>query len=506
MKFFQLLLVILLTLVPCLNAHEAKSPNIVYILADDLGYGDVSANNPEGKIRTPAIDSLAAAGMRFTDAHTPSSVCTPTRYGIMTGQYCWRTPLTQKVTWSFGRVFLDRQRETIGKLLQKNGYTTGVVGKWHLGLDWALKPGKENQLENARKTVNENGVIMDMDPVHIDFTQPVTGGPVDYGFDYSFILPASLDIPPYCFLENHHLVDAPTDYTWGNDLDKGYMEAFWREGPMAPGFRFEAVLPTFIDKGIDFIRKQSLSENPFFLYLPLAAPHTPWVPRETDKGQSAAGLYGDFVEQIDREVARLLAVLKEAGIEEDTLVIFTSDNGPYWVPQLTAQYDHRAAGPYRGMKGDIWEGGHRVPFIARWPGNIPAGTQSDALTSLTNLIATAADLAGLANPNQYGPDSYSILPVLLGKADTVPEQPGIMMHSSRAHFAWREGPWKYIEKRGSGGFSAPVTFEVRMGECPSQLYNLDTDSAETDNLYFVHPERVSALQERLNEIRGYSIP
>lgn len=499
---FRLLFLLATSALPSLGWADSL-PNIVYILADDLGYGDISANYPDGKIRTPHLDRLAAQGMRLTDAHTPSSVCTPTRYGIMTGEYCWRTPLTRQVTWSFGRVFLDPGRRTVAQLLQDHGYATAVVGKWHLGLDWALKEGEENRLENARKRVNENGVVMDMDPAHIDFSKPVTGGPRTYGFGYSYILPASLDIPPYGYLENHHLVHPLTGYTPGNDLDKGYMEAFWREGLMAEGFDFAEVLPTFIDKAAAFIRGQA-PQAPFFLYLPLAAPHTPWVPREDDRGTSRAGLYGDFVEQLDREVGRLLEVLEEAGVAQNTLVIFTSDNGPYWVPQLTERYGHRAAGILRGMKGDIWEGGHRVPYIARWPGKIAPGSTSAALTSLTHLLATAADIVGLPDPNALGPDSYSILPVLCGKADHVPGQAGIVMHSSAGHFAWREGPWKYIEKRGSGGFSSPVSFEVRMGEAPAQLYNIEEDPGESENQYFRHPHKVAMLQKRLNAAREKS--
>jgi arylsulfatase A len=479
----------------------ASPPNIIYILADDLGYGDLSVYNPDGKIRTPVLDQLAAQGMRLTDAHSPSSVCTPTRYGIMTGEYCWRTPLKQGVTWSYGRLFLDPERETVAGLLRQHGYSTAVVGKWHLGLDWALREGAEHQLPNATKRVNENGVIMDMDPIHVDYTKPVTGGPENYGFAYSFILPASLDIPPYCFLENHRLVTPPTAFTAGNDLDKGYMEAFWREGHMAPDFVFDEVLPTFIDKSIAFIRQHDAHQTPFFLYLPLASPHTPWVPQGTALGRSEGGLYGDFVEQMDREIGRLLDALEASGMEDETLVIFTSDNGPYWVPELTARFGHRAAGSLRGMKGDIWEGGHRVPYLARWPGTIAEGTTSAALTSLTHFIATAADIVGLDQPNQYGPDSYSILPVLLGKVDTVPEQPGIMRHSSGAHFAWREGPWKFIEKRGSGGFSAPTRFDVLMGEEPAQLYHLGNDPGESENLYFRHPEKISQFQGRLNAMR-----
>ncbi len=502
---FTLTLLLISLLFSLTSAATTPRPNIIYILADDLGYGDISAFNPNSKIETPHLDTLARQGMRFTDAHTPSSVCTPTRYGILTGQYCWRTDLKQGVTWSYGRNFLDPNQNTVAKLLRQHGYHTAVIGKWHLGLDWALKPGPEHQLDQA--DVSWRGsVVRNMDLKHIDFSKPVTGGPGNYGFGYSFILPASLDIPPYCYLENHTLIEPPTDWTDGNDLDKGFMEAFWRAGPMAPGFDFTDVLPNFTRRAVDYIREHANSDQPFFLYLPLAAPHTPWVPSPDFAGTSSAGTYGDFVEMMDHEIGTVLKTIEETGITRNTLVIFTSDNGPYWVPALTAKYNHRGAAHFRGMKGDIWEGGHRVPFIASWPGTIPSHSNAPALTSLTHLIATIADILGLDQPNQYGEDSYSILPVLLGQAREVPDQPGIMMHSSSAaHFAWRQGDWKYIEKPGSGGFSTPVTFDVRFGEPTGQLYNLRVDPAETDNRFFHHPEKVKAMQKTLNAVRGHNL-
>ncbi len=495
----SLILYLSLIIFAGLNLTGRSTPNIIYILADDLGYGDVSVYNPDSKIQTPNLDRLASMGMRFTDAHTPSSVCTPTRYGVLTGHYCWRTPLKQGVTWSYGRTFIEEGRETVATLLQEQGYNTAVIGKWHLGLDWALKSGEANTLENAEKRVNEYGVVMNMEVKHIDFTKPVTRGPKEFGFEYSYILPASLDIPPYVYLENHEIVSEPTDYTEGNDLDKGFMDAFWRAGKMSPGFDFYDVMPNFIRRSVDYIANHAQDEKPFFLYIPLPAPHTPWVPTMEHDGSSEAGMYGDFTQQTDAEVGRIMQAVKDAGIERETLIIFTSDNGPYWVPSLTHKYGHQAAAHLRGMKGDIWEGGHRVPYIASWPGKIPMGSISNALTSLTHLISTVADIVGEADPNAHGEDSYSIWEVLHGKSDEVAGQPGIMMHSSRAHFAWREGPWKFIEKRGSGGFSSPVSFDVRMGEATAQLYNLEEDPSETTNLYFKYPEKGEYLSKRLKQ-------
>lgn len=483
------------------TASVNDHPNIIYILTDDLGYGDLKVYNPESKISTPRIDGLAAEGMRFTQAHTASAVCTPTRYSVLTGQYAWRTSLQEGVTWSYGRVFMEEGRETVATLLRDHGYTTAVIGKWHLGLNWALKDGPEHSLGNIGKDIAVGGAIRDIDRRHIDFSRPVTRGPRDFGFDYSFILPASLDIPPYCYLEDHEVLEPPTDWTEGNDLDRGKAMAFWRPGPMAPGFDFGDVLPRFIRESIAYMEEQAATQSPFFLYLPLPAPHTPWLPTDDFRGASDAGLYGDFVQMVDTHVGEILDAVERLGIAENTVVVFTSDNGPYWRQAFIDRHDHRAAGPFRGMKGDIWDAGHRVPFIVRWPGQVAPGSVSHALTSTTHLLATCADALGVPKPSG-AVDSHSILPVLLWGAQSVPGQPGIMMHSASGHFAYRSGDWKFIERRGSGGFTSPVSFEVLDGEPPAQLYNLAVDPAESRNLYFREPEKVEALTQAMQAIRN----
>lgn len=486
---------------PAGNDESSALPNIVFILADDLGYGDVSANNPASKIQTNYIDQLAAEGMRFTDAHAPSSVCTPTRYGILTGRYCWRGKLPQGVLRGYGRALIEDGRTTVASLLKKKGYTTGVVGKWHLGVDWAIKAGHEDYLKAEDTNVNAAGLVSEMNPEHIDFTQKPSNGPLNHGFDYSFILPASLDMDPYCFLENDALVEIPSAHTPGNDLNTGYTEAFWRAGKIAPGFKIEQVLPTFKEKAISFIEQQAATAEPFFLYMPLAAPHTPWVPTDEFKGTANAGNYGDFVKMVDQAIGAVLQTLEEKGLKENTLVIFTSDNGPYWTPALVEKYGHKSAGPWRGMKADAWDGGHRIPYIARWPGNIKAGSTSDAITTLTHLMATVADIVGIELQPNEGEDSYSILPVLLGKADTIAGQKAILHHSSRNFYAIRQGDWKFIEGRGSGGFSQPSVYEPKEGEVPGQLYNMKEDMGETNNLYEQYPDKVEALQRLLDEMK-----
>ena len=483
------------------ETQPVAKPNIIYILADDLGYGDVSANNPASKITTTHIDRLAKEGMRFTDAHSPSSVCTPTRYGILTGRYCWRSRLPRGVLRGYGRALIAPDRSTVASLLKKEGYATGVVGKWHLGLDWVVKEGHEEALTGEDSQINDLGIVSEMNPEHIDFTKKPTDGPLNHGFDYSFILPASLDMDPYCYLEYDSLTALPSEFTPGNDLNTGYTEAFWRAGKMAPGFKFEEVLPTFTNKSIAFIEEKATTKEPFFLYLPFAAPHTPWVPKPAFKDKADAGNYGDFVKMVDDAVGQILNKLDQLGLTENTLVIFTSDNGPFWTPALVEQYQHKSVGPLRGMKADAWDGGHRIPHIVRWPRQIKANTQSDASLTLTHLMATVADILNLELQAEEGEDSHSIWPVLTGAVDTVPGQQAIIHHSSRAIFAIRRGDWKLIEGRGSGGFSEPRVYDPKAGEAIGQLYNLKEDIAETNNLYLEKPEIVAELSALLDEIR-----
>lgn len=487
---------VLLCLSLTINPQKPQRPNIVYILADDLGYGDVSAYNRSGQIATPNIDKLASQGMRFTDAHSPSSVCTPTRYALLTGRYPWRSRLPVGVLRGYSRTLIENDRPTVASLLKRNGYQTGVVGKWHLGLDWALQPGQESQLATA-----DYGIKAEMNPDHIDFSKKAVNGPNTVGFDYSYILPASLDMPPYCYLENQQLTELPTAHTTGNKLESGYTGPFWREGKMSPSFDFYGVLPTFIEKATDFLKKQTKTK-PFFLYLPLAAPHTPWVPSKNYKGKSKAGEYGDFVQQVDAAVGEVLQTLEKGGFANNTIVIFASDNGPYWRENFVKQFNHRAAGEFRGMKGDAFEGGHRIPFIVRWPGNVKPGSTSTATTTLANLLATCAEIVGSNEAIYKTEDSYSILPVLMGKASQVANQPAVVHSSSIGYYAIRKGDWKLIEGLGSGGFTEPRDVKPKAGEPIGQLYNLATDQLETTNLYQQNPEKVKELTDLLTQIKA----
>ena len=470
-------------------------PNIVYILADDLGYGDISAFNPEGKIKTPNLDQLAAGGMRFTDAHSPSSVCTPTRYALMTGRYPWRSRLPVGVLRGYSRSLIEQDRLTVAKLLKNAGYQTGMVGKWHLGVNWISKPAYAS-LESEPLY----GIKNEMNPAHIDYTQAPRNGPTTLGFDYTFFLPASLDMPPYVYLENDRLTELPIAHTEGSSLNSGYTGPFWRDGAMAPSFDFFGVLPTFVDKANGFLRKQT-KEKPFFLYLALAAPHTPWMPTDDYRGQSAAGEYGDFVQMVDAEVGRVLRTLDSLGMTDNTVVFFASDNGPFWRPAFSERFGHRAAGVLRGMKGDAYEGGHRVPFIVRWPQRVKANTVSNAITTLANLMATAMDILGLPFPENTVEDSYSILPVLEGKAKTVPKQPAVVHSASNGYYAIRQGSWKLVEGLGSGGFTEPKVIKPAPGEPSGQLFNLEKDISETRDVYKENPEKVKELNDLLDRLR-----
>ena len=502
--FVAIFLPFLLSCSPDKKEIVPEQPNIIYILADDLGYGDVSAYNPQSQIKTPNIDQLASEGMRFTDAHSPSSVCTPTRYGILTGRYCWRTNLPQGVLRGYGKALIEKDRETIASLLKKNGYTTGVIGKWHLGVDWVVKEEFRDSLKSGKGDWNEFGMLRQMDENWIDFTQKPTDGPLNHGFDYSYILPASLDMQPYCYLENDVLTELPTEHTPGNELNSASYAtgAFWRPGKITKSFDFYDVLPNFIRQAKTFVQSHAKDKKPFFLYLPLAAPHSPWVPTENHNGKSGAGEYGDFVQMVDDQVGSFLKTIDQSGISDNTIVVFTSDNGPFWKPDYIERFNHRAAANYKGMKADIHEGGHRIPFMVRWPGKIQPGSQSNFTTTLTNLMATTADVLGVELKANSGEDSQSILPILLDDKSKITEAMPVVHHSSKAFFAIRKGDWKLMEKQGSGGFSIPVVIEPKEGEPIGQLYNLKDDPSETNNLYNDKPEVVKELLVELNKIRN----
>jgi arylsulfatase A-like enzyme len=456
-----------------------KKPNIVYILADDLGYGDLTCQNEDSKIPTPNMDRLAEEGMRFTDAHSGSAVCTPTRYGLLTGRYAWRTRLKSGVLWGYSPPLIESSRVTVASFLQIHGYTCACVGKWHLGLGWATKEG---QMYNDRPDEKGKG---------IDYSKPIQGGPLALGFDYFYGIPASLDMIPYVYIENDR-VEAPA-----SEKIKGRGGlAFYRGGPAAPGFDHTETLPRLTEKAVAFIddHQAKAPKKPFFLYFPLTAPHTPVLPTDDLKGKSQAGDYGDFVVEVDWTVGEVMKALKRHGIEENTLVIVTSDNGSTMKPMM--EYDHLPSHYLRGRKSDAWDGGHRAPFIVRWPEHIEAGSTCEKTLCHTDLLATCADLVGHDLPPGAGEDSYSFLHALEGRPG--PERAAVIHHSISGMFAIRKGEWKMIEGRGSGGW----TRGGKDDPAPGQLYNMKDDVEEKNNLYLKRLDKVAELQALLDTIRG----
>lgn len=447
--------------------------NVVLILADDLGMGDLGAYNPDSRIPTPEMDRLAAQGIRMTDAHSPSAVCSPTRYGLLTGHYAWRTRLKSGVLWTDDPALIAADRATLPTVLRDNGYATAGFGKWHLGLG------------RGEKT---------------DYSDLSQGGPAEAGFDTYYGIPSSLDIPPYVWILEDRIEVPLSDSVEGSRMRRQGGGGFWRKGRISGDFVFQDVLGTITDRAVDYIvgRAQTPAQ-PFFVYVPLSAPHTPWLPDSSSLGVSGAGYYGDFVVDVDRAIGRIVKAVDDAGVADNTLIIVTSDNGAHWTPDDKEEWDHLANGDWRGQKADIWEGGHRVPFIARWPGGIAAGTQSNATISLVDMMATVTAATGVVLPEGSAEDSWNVLPALTGEGRV--ERGPMVLHSLNGTFAIRDGRWKLIEGRGSGGFTAPARITPEEGEPIGQLYDLRADPAETTNLYAERPDVVERMSALLEEAR-----
>lgn len=482
--------ILLGTLVPTFaaarSAGKNERPNIIYILADDMGYGDVSALNPECKVRTRHIDSLAAQGISFTDAHTSSSVSTPSRYSILTGRYNWRSPLQSGVAWSYTPPLIESDRLTVAGLLASAGYHTACIGKWHLGLGWQYRSDAPRQ---------------------VDFTRPLTACPNDNGFEYSYIMPASLDIPPYVYIENGRITAPVVDTIDGRN---GY--AFWRKGPIAQDFDIPRTLDHFTDKAVEYIRSQAAGNEPFFLYFPLTAPHTPIIPSDRFAGQSGIGPYGDFLLHVDDVVGRVMAAVREAGIEQNTWIIFTTDNGcsPSANYENLKAHGHNPSYIFRGTKADIYDGGHRIPYIMRYPALIAPGSRSDAPVCLSGLMATCADLLGLSLPDDAGEDSFSQLAILCGRERPADRKRLLVHHSIEGFFAIRQGRWKLCVCPGSGGWSAPVPGAEPADAPRMQLFDMAAapgEAAET-NRYISDRKQSSRLLHQLEKAirRGRTTP
>ena len=460
-----LLLILALSCWTIPNPLQAAPPNIVFILADDMGYGDLKAYNPASRISTPHLDRMAAGGMVFTDAHSGGSTCVPSRYSLLTGRFAARR---NKLNWRGGPV-IARGRLTFAGVLREQGYRTAMVGKWHLGF-----------------TMKSPGVF--------DYSKPLAGGPVDCGFDSYFGMPASLDIPPYFYIKDRTPTMAPTESVKAKDSVGGkegwnrIQGAFWRAGKVGPDFKHAEVTPRFAAETVKVIESHD-GKKPLFLYLALPSPHTPWLPTKEFIGKSAAGMYGDFMMQVDHVIGQVMGSLEKAGMSKNTLLIFSSDNGPVWYDKDTKRFGHRSSGSLRGIKGSVWEGGHRVPFIAHWPDRIKAGSRSAHTIAFADALATFAKAAGRdALPEDMAEDSASFLPVLLHPDRKHPPRPPIL-HEGKVI---RDGAWKLIATKGGRGFDAD-----RKVKYSTELYNLEDDLAEKNNLAEKMPEKVKNLQTRM---------
>ncbi len=485
-------------------------PNILFILADDLGYGDVGCYNSKSKVPTPHLDQLALDGIRFTDAHSPSTVCTPTRYSVLTGRMAFRTGMKGVFTGAGGPCMIEQDRMTIGGMLQERGYKTALYGKWHVGMTFYDKKGE---------AINKNGLEA---VKRIDYSKPIPDAPIHRGFDYFF---GSVCCPTtdwlYAFIDGDRIPVPPTKIIDRSPLPKHPYSQDNRPGMIAPGYEMEEIDLQFLDKSLVFLEQHAKDEKktPFFLFHSTQAVHLPSFPADQFKGKTKVGPHGDFIFELDYIVGKLMSALDKHGLTDNTLVIFSSDNGPEvpTVLSMRKNYKHNGARPWRGVKRDNWEGGHRVPFIARWPGKIKPGTTSSQTLSLTDLMATFAAITNVKLPSDAGEDSVNMLPALIGKDEGIPIRKYTLHQTMSLALSIRRGSWKYLDHKGSGGNNYNRAGLWGMKEyivpekaplAPGQLYDLTSDPGETDNLYYKKPEIVKELKSKLEEFKksGRSAP
>lgn len=465
-----------------------QKPNLVYILADDMGYGDVSYLNPQSAFRTPNLDRLGREGLCFTDAHATSAVCTPSRYGILTGMYNWRSPLKQGVLSGYSPALISPGTQTVASMLRHQGYDTACIGKWHLGMDWQTTDGQPIQQRSGS-----------LAPGNVDYQASIGRSPNTFGFDYFYGISASLDMPPYVYIENDHVTQLPDHEDPGKaNPPDGFAPDFHRPGPCAPDFRHEDVLPHLCEKAVEYITGQR--GKPFFLYFPLPAPHTPIVPTAPYIGCSATNLYGDFCVMCDGVVGKVMDALQSSGQAENTILIFASDNGcsPQADFSQLAQWGHFPSYHFRGYKADIYEGGHRIPLLIRWPQMIAPGRSCDEVVCLCDLMATMAEILDVPLAPDMGVDSVSNLPVWRGEAYQTPLREATVHQSIDGSLSIRKGKYKLEMCPGSGGWSYPRPNRDDTSHLPSiQLYDLSEDLGEKHNLAEQLPEVVQQLKTLL---------
>lgn len=497
--YYYLVFLIIIISASCKTEKEglktiSQKPNILLIVADDMGYGDVGVYNPASKIPTPNIDRIASEGLMFTDAHSSDALCSPSRYGLLTGRYSWRTRLKEGVLIGYDETALiEKGRPTLANVLGKSGYATAFVGKWHMGWTWQTKDG--NPLKKDENNVPYDPVLFSANEQNVDFSKPISGGPIDLGFDYFFgTFGCSTSDPPYTYIENKMTVDIPTimsreEYTGL----PGFLP-----GVMAPDWVIEEVDTVLTQKAIAFIQKATTEspEKPFFLTLALSAPHNPFVPPGFAIGESEEGPRGDLITVVDKVTGMVIETLKNLEIENNTLVIITSDNGP-----MRGGNGHQSAGQLRGYKANIWEGGHRVPFIVRWPGKTVPDRKSSEIISLTDLYSSFASLVSQDVGDFGGEDSYNVLPALYGEPiEGNNEQPRIY-HSAKNVYAIRKGKWKLIQGTSGSGAGRVVMTQDSL-KYTGQLYDMSVDPSEQHNLWADEPGKVTELLSVLNEIKN----
>ncbi|MEM9527184.1 MAG: arylsulfatase [Bacteroidota bacterium] len=492
-----LFLTLSILLISC-TEEDARRPNVVIIYTDDLGYGDLSLGDSTAKIPTPNLDKLAEEGMRFTDAHSSSGICSPSRYALLTGTYHWRRQ--HGIVNSFGPPFFAEDDLTLPQLLRDNGYSTACIGKWHLGWDWQFKgpaSGEVMQWGRMRKYYL---------PEEVDFSDPIDGGPLARGFDYYFG-DGTINFPPYAWVENDRFIEVPTTTMLPDSVGFDTHEGNWefRPGPKVAGWNPYEVLPTLTDKVVSYLLERP-TEEPFFLYFPLPSPHAPIIPNEAFLGKSAAGGYGDFVFETDYMIGRVLAALDEAGHADNTLVIFSSDNGPENYAYARAErFGHYSMGELRGLKRDVWEGGHRVPMVIKWPGKVAPGVVVDHTISQIDLMPTIAALTGIYLPEGAAPDGYDQTAMLLSEGQA-PSARTVTVHNTYAEvWGLREGDWLYLNKPSGRHNRMPESFRELRGfeEFTTEvtLFNLREDPSQRINLSNQFPERIMRMEELLKETR-----
>ncbi len=498
---FVLALVLISAMAVHADAESGQRLNVLVLYADDMGFGDLGVQNSESKIPTPHLDRLAQEGMRFTDGHSSSGICTPSRYALLTGRHHWRD--FHGIVGAFGKSVFQADQLTMPEMLKQHGYVTAAIGKWHLGWDWdAIKKPDAKMTGNGRKR--------SYGPGDFDWSRPIPDGPLAHGFD-TYFGDTVINFPPYCWIENDRVVSAP-DVMMDTAIWKPIKEGNWecRPGPMVSGWDPYQNIPTITAKGVEFLKSRRGQEDPFFLYFAFPSPHAPIIPNDEFDGRSEAGPYGDFVCETDDACGRLLRALEESGQAENTVVIFTADNGPEkYAYKRSAEFDHWSAKPFRGLKRDIYEGGHHVPFVIKWPGVTAPGSVSDAIVSQVDLMATLAEMLQFELPEGQAKDSFSLMAVLKEQTETV--RSALVHNTRQGEYAIRDGKWLLVAAKDGYVSARNKDWETKYNypaddKQPVELYDLSIDIGQRDNVAAKHPERIGIMYTLLKQIQtsGYA--